>query len=78
MIILWILLYWVVGIAFMAVCTTVINELEDDDYYFDDDPGTEVICSILWPAILALLLLIGFYWLIHTAVEKLVKWFMKK
>lgn len=78
MIILWILLYWVIGIAFMAVCTTVINKLEDDNYYFDDDwIGTEVICSFLWPVILALLLLIGFYWLIHTAVEKLVRWFMK-
>lgn len=71
MIILWLLLYWVIGIAFMAVWSTVTRDTEADSEF-------NVIGSIIWPVLLVVLICIGFYGLIYGAVEKLVRWFMKK
>lgn len=68
MIIVWILLYWIVGIVVITVLDTWLGGDDGDD-------GFNVIGSIIWPMILLIVALVGLYFMIHDSVEKLVKWF---
>lgn len=66
MIILWLLLYWVIGIAFMAMWSAINRETEEDTEF-------NIIGSIIWPVLLVVLVCIGFYCLVYGAVEKLIR-----
>lgn len=68
MIIVWILLYWIVGIVIGTVCCTIA---EDDDYEF------VILCAFTWPMVLIVLICMGLYTIVHDFIEKVVKWFMK-